>query len=100
MLSWVLFRASDLSYALGYLCAMLGGGSGAGRLGVYSLLEFWPEWVVGVLAVYPWKQLFAQRLAAYLLRTAVPAFLALGLLGLSYMKLVAGSFNPFIYFQF
>lgn len=106
MLSWVLFRASDLSYALGYLCAMLGGGSGAGRLGVYSLLEFWPEWVVGVLAVYPWKQLFAQRLAAhggraaYLLRTAVPALLALGLLGLSYMKLVAGSFNPFIYFQF
>ena len=26
--------------------------------------------------------------------------IALGLLGLSYLKLVSGSFNPFIYFQF
>ena len=29
-----------------------------------------------------------------------PKGLALGLLGLSYLKLVTSSFNPFIYFQF
>lgn len=106
MLSWVLFRANDLGYALGYLHAMLGGGSGAGRLGIYSILEFWPEWIVGIAAAYPWKRVLAARLTARgdrlsrAVLTAVPAFLALGLLGLSYIKLVAGSFNPFIYFQF
>ncbi len=106
MLSWVLFRANDLGYALGYLHAMFGGGSGAGRLGIYSILEFWPEWIVGIAAAYPWKRVLAARLTARgdrlsrAVLTAAPAFLALGLLGLSYIKLVAGSFNPFIYFQF
>ena len=37
-------------------------------------------------------------LAAGLVLTCVLA--ALILLGLSYMKLASGSFNPFIYFQF
>ena len=31
---------------------------------------------------------------------ALSGVLALGLLGLAYLKLVTSSFNPFIYFQF
>ena len=107
MVSWVLFRAPDLGYAVGYLKAMFGGGAGLPcRQGVYYLLEFWPEWVLGLLAVLPWKHWAARWLdarqgrGAALVRSWGPAFLALGLLALSYVKLVSGSFNPFIYFQF
>ena len=107
LFSWVLFRAPDIGYALEYLGAMFGGGSGAvGRQGVYYLLEFWPEWVISFFAIFPLKNWAEQLLAnrqgrwAPLVRTWGPVLMALGLLALSYLKLVSGSFNPFIYFQF
>ena len=107
MLSWVLFRAPDIGYAWRYLLSMLGGGNGfLGRQGVYYLLEFWPECLAGFIAVLPVKNWAKQYLesrqgkAALLVRTWGPVLLALVLLALSYLKLVSGSFNPFIYFQF
>ena len=47
------------------------------------------------------KRLAAQEtIPAVLVREWAPKLAALILLGLSYMKLASGSFNPFIYFQF
>ena len=107
VLSWVLFRSANFAHARGYLAAMFGfGGGGADGQSVYLLLEYWPEWLACVLAALPIKSWLQNKLAA---REALPAVLArewapklaaLALLGLSYMKLATGSFNPFIYFQF
>ena len=107
ILSWVLFRAPDLSAAFSYLAAMFGLGAGA-RDGqaVYLLLEYWPEWIACIIAAMPVKGWFQDKLAgrealpAALAREWAPKLVALALLGLSYLKLATGSFNPFIYFQF
>lgn len=104
--SWVLFRSPGLRYALGYFGAMFGMGGTSDGQEVYYLLEYWPEWTAALLAVLPvkvWLQNTLERredgLSQIVLDWA-PKLAALGLMGLSYMKLVSGSFNPFIYFQF
>lgn len=103
---WVLFRSSGLGYAAAYLGAMLGRGGPADGQAVYYLLEYWPEWIAALIAMLPvkvWAQTWLEgrrdRLSAAVLDWG-PKLTALALLGLSYLKLVTGSFNPFIYFQF
>ncbi len=106
IISWVMFRSETFTYTLGYLGAMFGL---SGRLydgqGVYYILEYWPELIFTVIAAMPLKHLAAQFLEgrdgpAVTLYVWGPKVLALGLLAFSYMKLVTGSFNPFIYFRF
>ena len=81
------------------------GGPADGRV-VYYVLEYWPEWIVALIAMLPvkvWLQSWLERRTNRLAGLALdwcPKFIALGLLGLSYLKLVTGSFNPFTYFQF
>jgi len=109
MLSWVFFRASSLSYAAGYLQALFGlsRGSGYGGQAVYLLKQYWPELMCAVVAAMPVKTALADMLSARSCRGAFrslsrwgPRVLALGLLALSYVKLVTDAFNPFIYFRF
>ncbi len=106
VLGWVLFRSPSLSYALNFLGAMVGRGGPADGQVVYYVLEYWPEWIVALIAMLPvkvWLQSWLERRTNRLAGLALdwcPKFIALGLLGLSYLKLVTGSFNPFIYFQF
>lgn len=107
VLSWVLFRSPDTAYAQAYLGAMfgLGGGAADGQT-VYYLLEYWPEWIACAVAALPVKVWLQDRLEergtvpAALLQTWGPKLASLAVLAASYMKLVSGSFNPFIYFQF
>jgi alginate O-acetyltransferase complex protein AlgI len=73
--------------------------------GVYYILEYRAELVFAVIAALPVKKLLERVLenrrgAAAVLYAWGPRLLALGLLALSYLKLVTGSFNPFIYFRF
>ena len=107
ILSWVLFRAADLGQAWAYLGAMFGQTTGLAQDGqaVYYLLQFWPEWILALIAFLPVKQWLqswreARGAAGQTLALWAPRVLALGLLVLSYGLLVTGSFNPFIYFQF
>ena len=107
ILSWVLFRAADLGQAWAYLGAMFGQTTGLAQDGqaVYYLLQFWPEWILALIAFLQVKQwllswLEARGAAGQTLALWAPRVLALGLLVLSYGLLVTGSFNPFIYFQF
>lgn len=106
LLSWVLFRSPDLSYALSYAGILFGIGANAlfdGRT-VYYLIQYWPEWLLFVLASLPlFKWIFKANpkthLAIFMTDWIQKAF-ALAVFGLGYMKLVVGSFNPFIYFRF
>lgn len=106
-ISWVLFRSDTIAYALRFLGAMSGGGGALwdGQT-VYYLLQYTPELCCAILAALPvrvWLQKALENQKSTLsgvLLTWAPPLLALVLFGLSYLKLVTGSFNPFIYFQF
>lgn len=107
IISWVLFRSVDLTQAWAYLGAMFGQTTGLAQDGqaVYYLLEFWPEWILAILASMPWKHWLQHKLerGGTLARETLlwfPKATALCLLVVSYVELVTGSFNPFIYFQF
>ena len=110
---WVFFRSPTLGFAFRMLRSMVGAGSGGG-LGemVYYLLQYWPEWILCLIAIFPVKHLVENTLeysvrkrggmagvSSFILAWG-PKVFALAVLAISYMQLVTGSFNPFIYFQF
>ena len=110
---WVFFRSPTLEFAFGMLRSMVGAGSGSGiGEAVFYLLQYWPEWILCLLAIFPIK-LFVQGMLEFSVRRKRgaagissfilawgPKLFALLVLAISYMQLVTGSFNPFIYFQF
>ena len=108
ILSWVLFRADSLSAAVSYIGVMFGAAGAALSDGQtnYILKEYWPELVFAVIAALPVKitlqSLLKKHEAGFgrLLLVWGPRLLGLVLLAFSYLKLVIGSFNPFIYFRF
>lgn len=105
---WVLFRAENLTQVLQYASAMVGLGAVSPVDGqtVYILREYWLELLVSLVAVLPIKNTLKSYLehirkpAAEQLLLWGPKLLGLILFGMSYLKLVIGSFNPFIYFRF
>lgn len=108
VVSWVLFRAETLDYAVRFLRAMAGfaqGGLTDGRT-TYYLLEFRWELLLAIPAAMPFKSWLQNWLesksgaAAQALLAWGPKLMALGLFGLSFLRLVSSSFNPFIYFRF
>ena len=108
VVSWVLFRAETLDYAVRFLRAMAGfaqGGLTDGRT-TYYLLEFRWELLLAIPAAMPVKSWLQNWLesksgaAAQALLAWGPKLIALGTFGLSFLRLVSSSFNPFIYFRF
>ena len=108
LLGWVLFRADAIGDAGLYLRTMFGGGTFAAGQTVYILREYLPELLLCVLASFPVKRIPMNWLAErgrkdrrwFLAGEIAPKAFALAVFALSYLKLVFGSFNPFIYFQF
>ena len=103
----VFFRSPDLGYAFTYIASMFGFGGGVqASSAVYYLVEYWPEWICAIIACMPVKNWLQSGLEKHsnalsnAILTWAPKVIALALLGVSYMELVSGSFNPFIYFQF
>lgn len=107
ILSWVFFRSNTAPAALQYIGMMFGSsGKLYDKQGVYYIIEYFPEILCGVIAVFPLKIRIARFLdrkrgaASDALLLWGPRILGLALLALSYLKLATGSFNPFIYFRF
>ncbi len=107
MVGWVFFRADDLPAALRYLGAMAGIGAAPGDLHpwpFYVSHEALWALVAGIVLSTPIYRVLRGREAAlravpavaWSFGLAVPALV----LGLSVLKLAAGSYNPFIYFRF
>ena len=104
---FVLFRSDSIGNALSYLADMLGRHGFASGQAKYFLLEYRPEWLLCVLACLPirvWLQKFLEPRQDRRLWWAVsrigPMVFGLLVFFLGYLKLVFGSYNPFIYFQF
>jgi len=108
LVGWVFFRADNLSSSVIYLSAMAGFNGGDVREAVYLIMQYLPEFIICLIGIFPVKNLFDRFLSAKAENSGVAAFVkefipklfALAVFALAYMKLVSGSFNPFIYFQF
>lgn len=108
IISWVLFRADTFDYAIRYLGVMFGlnGSTQAAGQVIFYLKEYWPEFLGAAAASMPIKSILKNTLEkcqSSPCRIALlwgPRLLGLLLLAVSYLKLVTGSFNPFIYFRF
>jgi alginate O-acetyltransferase complex protein AlgI len=108
IISWVIFRAPDLSSALSYLGTMFGIGAPALSSGdaIYYLRQFLPEWILFIVCALPITKWLGSRFASRkdkfscILCDLVPAIFALIAFGIGYLRLSVGSFNPFIYFRF
>jgi alginate O-acetyltransferase complex protein AlgI len=97
---WVLFRAENLSYAVGFFKLLLSGGSSH----YYDFPVLFPYFrgeeiliaLVGVLFCYlPCNKFFSSRK-----ETSVVIILTMVLLLVAYLFALTSSFSPFIYFRF
>ncbi len=107
LIGWVLFRSASISEAWEYLRSMFGASGGSLGECVYYVKEYALELAAAVLAsVVPWRRI-AKKLSERPLPAPVASFLPYGaaalaflVFGIGYMRMVSGSFTPFIYFQF
>jgi alginate O-acetyltransferase complex protein AlgI len=107
---WVLFNASSLEHAQGFLRAMYGLGTGDGRAvhaGLYLDALLLTALAAAALGSTPWLRAVERWRAARTSEDGLSRALGLAgvvlpllLLALSTAMLSAGTFNPFIYFRF
>lgn len=107
VLGWVIFRCESMT-AIGFSFAAMFGGAPFidGRTGYY-LAEYWWVILVAIAASLPIKDKLESALAKRQdsafwsgFQVWAPKIWALALLALCYVRLVSGTFNPFIYFRF
>ena len=96
VIGWVLFRSDTLSYALDFLQVMFTPSMTVDPLVIEYLARFWPYILFGVVLSAP----LYQRIAKTRVYTVLSYPLLAVLFVLCVMSLLAGSYNPFIYFRF
>ena len=105
IISWVLFRAPDITHGFDFVKAMFGGnGMLYQEQAVYFLAQYWPEFILAFFASFPIKTVLEKKLEKTSFGRSIlvwwPKLAAAVLLVIVYSKLATGSFNPFIYFRF
>lgn len=106
---WILFRADNMADAKKYIFNMFGIGI-ADIAPVYSLQWYLNKWFICILII---AIIYALNLPGRICNSLKQKYLfnpyglivgkytvLLGLFGFSIMRVVAGTYNPFIYFQF
>ena len=107
VLGWVIFRCESLPAVGSCLAAMFGGAPLSDGMTAYYLAEYWWVLVLAVIASLPLKQRLETALQKRQNRPFfrfvsawAPKAWALALFALCYVRLLSGTFNPFIYFRF
>ena len=105
LVGWVLFFSPSLGYALRYLGAMIGGGTGiVDNQGAFLLFGHWLLYLLAVLG----SSSLGMRLVNAVPRmarsaraqAAVSVVIYMGIFVISVAFLVTDTFNPFLYFRF
>lgn len=106
LVGWVFFRAETLTDAASFLGAMVSGPADFSEA-FYLLRQYLPEFVICIIGIFPvkgflekWLNEESAGVTKAVLAEILPKVFAVTVFALSYMKLVSGSFNPFIYFRF
>ena len=101
MVSWAIFAIEDLPYLAGYLKVMfgLGGVPLADSAFSYYLTSYLPTLCAAALAATPLGATFYRRLGTRAQQVVCTVLVAAGLVVCT-AYLVAGTYNPFLYFNF
>lgn len=110
MFAWVLFRADTLTYALAYWKAMFNFNISKSQLGLfmnYADKELCLSLIIAILGALGFFNIFKNSITNYssskaftiFFNTTTVVFYALILIACT-MYLVAGTYNPFIYYRF
>ena len=99
IIGWVIFRAPDLSYAVGYLGNMFGGAEASFRSYAPALsflsIERFILMIIGLIASYPVFDRLATRF-----HESIRIIFSLVLFLIVYMVAMTSEYSPFIYFRF
>ena len=103
---WVLFRADNMTAALKYLGTMVGIGT-ASQPG-FTVGWYVNRWVItlfivavmDILGLFGKLRTFIMARAGSGIYSALKTIMVFALLLLSVMRIMSGTYNPFIYFQF
>lgn len=101
MVGWVLFRSPSVSYAVDYLMAMAN--LSAGQLSVDIAATSWIGIAIGGAIFFASTHPVGPRIGKFENRRTDIAFttaLVLVIFPLTLIRVLAGTFSPFIYFQF
>ena len=96
VIGWVFFRSDSMGLAVQYLGSMFTSAVPLNRFVIEYLLRFWPYLLFGVVLSAP---VFPRLKASRVWRVLEFPVLAV-LFTLCLMRLLASSYNPFIYFRF
>ncbi len=102
LMGWVLFRIEDFSTMVRWFAALFGG-YGLGEfstLNAFGVLHLWPWFLVAAVAATPVPREMLRRFTAHRFVGTVRISWTALILVWSSIALVAGGFNPFIYFRF
>ena len=102
MLGWVLFRAPDISHALGYFAALASPGRQAPPVVFLDQNFIVTLSVAAILSFTPWRRARALVGGGWV-GTALSqpaAWLIVGGFGWGCSRMLAAAFNPFLYFRF
>lgn len=103
-LGWVLFRAETLSDAVAYITNMFGNGLVSG----FTLTYYLSRWtmIVGILGIL-FASSIPSKIGVYMSNRLDPIIynmikyiMTILIFHFSILRVVSGTYNPFIYFQF
>lgn len=105
LVGWVFFFSPSLGYALRYLGAMVGGGTGiVDAEGAFLLFTHWLLYLIAAVGSAPLGMRLIGRVIRIFRRNrtkaAVAAVIYMGIFLISVAFLVTDTFNPFLYFRF
>lgn len=101
LVSWTIFALEDFAQLTGYFRVMLGLGNAPvlNADTVYYIVNYAPVIFIGCLAATPVGTMVVHKLPAKYVGMLKPILLLMGLI-ICTSYLVAGTYNPFLYFRF
>lgn len=105
-IGWVLFRASNIGEAIAYLKTMFG--ISLGKTPGFGVLWYLDRWTITILVIALLASTELPRKAVVRIKSTLPeaAYFTLEKIALlllfafSLIRIISGTYNPFIYFQF
>lgn len=99
IIGFTVFRSENITRAFDYLREMFSKGNGIYTIFSYFSMRVMIALIIGIIAAFPVYEAVQKKLKRPVWEN-VTAITALVLLALSMAEIIAGSYNPFLYFQF
>ena len=101
IIGFAIFRSADISQAIAFLREMFSKGTGVYTLFSYLSMRVIIAFIVGWILAFPvYKTVLTISKVNSALKLNINGILAILILILSTFEIIAGSYNPFLYFQF